>query len=176
MSEPLSGLQGLSNFKNLNNAGNLNNIGFGNFNKLDNFLTKDEALQGPESITQMSNGINKIDFSKVDNNNDPELKADLKGLVQKNQGFDDSSGFGNSEMTTGDVANKFSDVLGNYLNNVNQQNKTAEKAVETFASGGNIDLHSVMIASEKANLSMELALQLKNKIVQAYQEISRTQV
>jgi flagellar hook-basal body complex protein FliE len=105
-----------------------------------------------------------------------ELKADLQGLVEKNQPLDNDNFFNDSGATAGDVANKFSDVLGNYINGVNEKNKAAEKAVETFASGGNIDLHSVMIASEKASLSMQLAVQMKSKILQAYQEISRIQI
>ena len=166
MLEALSGLQGFNN---------LNSIGTGNINKLDNFMIQNDDIQGPEDIKPNNEGINKIDFSKI-SNDDLELKADLKGLVEKNQSFDDNSQFDKSEITTGEVAHKFSNVLGNYINSINEKNRDAEKAVETFASGGNIDMHTVMIASEKANLSMQLAVQMKNKILQAYQEISRMQV
>jgi len=162
----LGPLSGFENINNLNSMGNSAN-NFGNINKLNNFMEQGD-------ISGINNGSNKIDFSKIDDE-DMELKADLQGLVEKNQMFD-NSGLEQSEITTGEVANKFSDVLGNYLNNVNEKSKNAEKAVATFASGGNIDLHSVMIASEKASLSLQLAAQMKNKILQAYQEISRIQV
>jgi len=161
MLEQLSGFQGINN---LNNMDKLNNLtgNYGNINNLDDFLAQSDALKNPENLT-------KID-------NDPELKADLQGLIEKNQDFDNDTAFGDSGITPGEIANKFSDVLGNYINNVNAKNRDAEKAVETFVSGGNIDMHSVMIAAEKANLSMQLAVQMKNKIVQAYQEVSRIQI
>ena len=165
MSTPLYSVEGVKS---------LNKAEYENIYKLDNYLIQDDGSQDSENMNQISDGLNRIDFSKI-NDNDIELKADLQGLIEQNQTFnsDNQSGM---EITTGDVANKFSDVLGNYLNNVNEKNRDAEKAVETFASGGNIDLHSVMIASEKAGLSMQLALQMKNKIIQAYQEVSRIQV
>lgn len=172
MMGPLSGLQGMQGMQgmqglqnNLNN--NLTGMKYENIKNLDNFM-EDGGIQSPKSITQLNDLAN--------NTEDMELKADLQGLIEKNQDFDSDTIFGDSGITPGEVANKFSDVLGNYINNVNGKNKEAEKAVETFVSGGNIDMHSVMIAAEKANLSMQLAVQMKNKIIQAYQEISRIQI
>ena len=75
-----------------------------------------------------------------------------------------------------ELVDKFSDLMGKYMNVVDKKHKAAEKAIETFASGGNIDIHSVMIASQKASLSMQLTMQLRNKIVQAYQEIKHIRV
>lgn len=164
----------LESLSGLNNITKLNNADFKNIYKFDNFLGENGASQGLENFTKIDDGFRKIDFSSI-SENDPELKADLQGFVEKNQAFDNSLQDSN-EITPGEVANNFSNVLGNFINDVNSKNKEAEKAVETFVSGGNIDLHSVMIASEKAGLSMQLAMQMKNKIVQAYQEISRTQI
>ncbi len=153
--EMISGITGIQNLNNITapttSLKNVNSTGgYENMYKMDNFL----------------------------NGNDPQLTADLQGIIEKNQFYnaDKADVSSISEVTPADVADKFSDVLGNYLKNVNGQDHEAEKAVETLASGGNIDLHSVMIASEKAHLSMELAIQLRNKFVQAYQEISRISV
>ena len=171
----MQGMQGMQNLQGLNNlTGNqgndkinglnsINEMGYDNINKLDDFM----ETEGIQDFSPVEGGVEKA--------GDPELQADLQGLIEKNQDFDRTFGVG-SEVTPGDIANKFSNVLGNYINNVNTQNRDAEKAIETFAAGGDIDLHSVMIASEKANLSMQLALQMKNKIIQAYQEISRIQI
>jgi flagellar hook-basal body complex protein FliE len=52
----------------------------------------------------------------------------------------------------------------------------ADATAVTMAAGGPVDLHDVMIASEKAALGFQLALQLRNKVVEAYQEIMRMQV
>ena len=144
-------------------------------------------MQGGSQIQDMMSVIQGGDINKLDrflneSGGDTQLKADLQGFVEKNQLYktqksnsdDDSDSL--SGVSPGEVADKFSDVLGSFLNNVNQQNKGAEKAVQTFVTGGNIDLHSVMIAAEKAELSMQLAVQLRNKFVQAYQEVSRISV
>ena len=47
----------------------------------------------------------------------------------------------------------------------------AYEAAETFAAGGDISVHDVMIASQKANLTMQMALQMRNRLVTAYNEL-----
>jgi flagellar hook-basal body complex protein FliE len=49
----------------------------------------------------------------------------------------------------------------------------ADKQVEGLLNGEGNDVHSAMIAVEKANLSFQLMMQVRNKIVDAYQEIAR---
>jgi flagellar hook-basal body complex protein FliE len=49
----------------------------------------------------------------------------------------------------------------------------AEKQVEGMVSGKGVDIHSAMIAVEKADLSFQLMMQVRNKIVDAYQQISQ---
>ena len=51
----------------------------------------------------------------------------------------------------------------------------AEHTVSELLEGNGMDVHSAMIAVEKAELSFQLMMQVRNKIVQAYQEISRMQ-
>jgi len=141
-------------------------------NNLSGFSSASNNLTNPA-------GNNTLQMDDYLVGNDMQLKADLQGLIQKNEMYAanaQQSVLGVQEITSSDVAHNFSNVLGDFLNNVNQKNKDAEKAVQTFATGGNIDLHSVMIAAEKSELSMQLAVQLRNKFVQAYQEISRIQV
>lgn len=55
------------------------------------------------------------------------------------------------------------------------QNDAARLGNEA-AIGGDVDLHDVMIATEKASTAVQLAVQIRNKIVDAYQEIDRMQV
>lgn len=98
----------------------------------------------------------------------------LKGIhnSQGLQGLDAVS----DDLGAGKAAKSFESTLGNYINEVNNTQKQSERAMDTYVSGGKIDLHTVMIASEKANLSMQLTMQMRNKILQAYQEISRMPV
>jgi flagellar hook-basal body complex protein FliE len=62
------------------------------------------------------------------------------------------------------------------LNETAQNLKKADQAILEANTGGPTDLHDVMIAMEKADISMRLAVQVRNKAVDAYQEIMRMQV
>ncbi len=70
----------------------------------------------------------------------------------------------------------FSDVLGQALKQAEIDNQQAEELTKLASVGEVKDLHQVMIAMEKANISLQLAVQVKNKVVEAYQEIMRMQV
>lgn len=70
----------------------------------------------------------------------------------------------------------FADVLNSKLDEVNAAQVNSDKVTESFIKGEGPDVHEVMIASTEAQMSMELAVQLRNKFVEAYQELSRTQV
>lgn len=69
-----------------------------------------------------------------------------------------------------------SNSISNGLNSVNNTVKAAEKAQEAFAMGENVSVHDVMIAAEKANLSMQMAMQLRNKLMNAYNEINSIRI
>ena len=58
----------------------------------------------------------------------------------------------------------------NGLNQVSSLGKEAEEAFETFATGGDINVHDVMIASQKSGLAMQMAIQLRNQMINAYTE------
>ncbi|MFP4087305.1 MAG: flagellar hook-basal body complex protein FliE [Desulfobacteraceae bacterium] len=70
----------------------------------------------------------------------------------------------------------FSEALSGAINETDQLRKTAESAVTDLASGNNADIHKTMIAMEKASISLKLMMQVRNKVISAYQEIMRTQV
>lgn len=70
----------------------------------------------------------------------------------------------------------FSEMLGKALDTVNNMEMDASHAAERMAAGLEPDIHSVMIASEKASLAFQLTAQVRNKILDAYQEVMRMQV
>ena len=72
--------------------------------------------------------------------------------------------------------NHFGESFSDGIKNINQKQVEAEQAVETLASGGDISVHEVMIAAEKANLSMQMGLQLRNKILTAYNELYNVRI
>jgi flagellar hook-basal body complex protein FliE len=70
----------------------------------------------------------------------------------------------------------FSDMLGESIGKVELKQAEAEQAIEKLAAGDSNNLHQTMIALEKAEISLELMLQVRNKIVAAYEEIKRMQI
>jgi len=78
-------------------------------------------------------------------------------------------------QNSGDVVN-FSDVLNNALSQVNDSQIQAETASNDFAAGKTDDINAVMVTATKADLSLQLALQVRNKLLDAYNEIMRMQI
>jgi flagellar hook-basal body complex protein FliE len=70
----------------------------------------------------------------------------------------------------------FKEIFNKAFNEVNGFNTDADKAITDFATGKNTDIHNTMIAMEKADISFQLMMQVRNKLVAAYQEIYRMQV
>src|SRR4051794_13043023 len=69
----------------------------------------------------------------------------------------------------------FGDVLKDAVRQVDDLQANASMRVQELLAGQGGDVHSAMIAVEKADLSFQLMMQVRNKVVQAYQEISRMQ-
>jgi len=69
----------------------------------------------------------------------------------------------------------FADILKGYYQKVNKDINNADRKIETFAAGQPMDIHEVVIATEKADLSLNLLLQIRNKLLDGYQEIMRMQ-
>lgn len=70
----------------------------------------------------------------------------------------------------------FLDTLKQKLDEVNEKQIEAEATTEAFIKGDDIDIHEVMLAGEEAKLSLQMAVQVRNKLVEAYQELNRMQL
>ena len=70
----------------------------------------------------------------------------------------------------------FGQVLKQSINEVNQLQNQANQAIEGLAAGQNTDIHSTMIAMEKADVAFRLLMQIRNKVIGAYETIMRMQV
>ncbi len=70
----------------------------------------------------------------------------------------------------------FADALKSAVEDVNRSQVEADKAVEKLQTGESKNLHEVMISMEKADISLRLAVQMRNKVLEAYQEIMRMQI
>ena len=99
----------------------------------------------------MINGINQIDM--------------LIGKAQT-QPLRQAGGDGSS----------FGDMLTEAMDKINELGKDSASKQVAFAAGENIELHEVVIAMEKYSVAMDLMLAVRNKVLEAYQEISRMPV
>lgn len=144
-------------FKNNLENSNLNNANdsLSNFqNILDNQMMNVQAQnQNPMSLNA---GVS-IDVNAVNSN--PQV-SDIGSIGQVS-----------SNSPVSNTANSFGKALENGLTSLNDKQLAAQNAVETLAAGGNISVHDVMIASQKSTLNMQMAMQLRNKMLTAYNEL-----
>ena len=71
---------------------------------------------------------------------------------------------------------KFGEVLKDAIETVNELQRNSDNEIQKLMTGESQDLHATLIAVQKADLSFQMMMQVRNKIVAAYQEIMRIQV
>lgn len=94
-------------------------------------------------------------------------------------GVDLLSSIGNNNTINNEekkVSNNFGDFLTEALNKVNDKQLKSDEITQSAIIGDVDNVHDVLIAAEEAKLSLELTVQIRNKIVDAYQEINRMQI
>ena len=79
-------------------------------------------------------------------------------------------------QTPFEAQQNFAQSLKEAIAGVNEQQNASDQATSKLINGGDIELHDVMIASQKASVSLELTMQVRNKAVEAYQEMMRMSV
>jgi flagellar hook-basal body complex protein FliE len=77
---------------------------------------------------------------------------------------------------TGQAIGGFGQALTNAISGISQAQNAADTKSVQMAAGEPIDLHEVMLARETASLQFQLAVQVRNKLVESYQEVMRMQV
>lgn len=125
-----------------------------------------------------------LNFENVLNQKTNEIKGktpQLKSGVEVNMLFDDfmtqdSSSASSKNTSAASLLKSFGNSIGGGLNSLNQTTQAADRAQEAFAMGEDVSVHDVMISAEKSALSMQLAMQLRNKIMSAYTEINNVRV
>jgi flagellar hook-basal body complex protein FliE len=70
----------------------------------------------------------------------------------------------------------FGDLFNSAINQVESARSQADQSVDQFLSGEGDDLHSTILSVQRADLEFQLAMQVKNKVVSAYQEVMRMQL
>ncbi|MDT3764082.1 flagellar hook-basal body complex protein FliE [Priestia filamentosa] len=70
----------------------------------------------------------------------------------------------------------FSNFLKDAVNKVNEAQNESDAMTTKLVNGEDVDLHNVMISSQKASVALQAAIQFRNKGIEAYQEIMRMQI
>ena len=81
-----------------------------------------------------------------------------------------------TQNISGEENSSFKNIISNEIEKLNNQQIKADQLTQGFISGQVEDLHTVLIATEEARLSLELAVQVRNKCVEAYKEINNMQL
>ena len=79
-------------------------------------------------------------------------------------------------LETNQGSASFGNVLEDAISTANELQKQSDREIQKLITGETQDLHTTMIAVQKADLSFQMMMQVRNKIIQAYQEVLRTQV
>ncbi len=146
---------------------NFNMNGFDNsineFNKSfsNSINSTNEALKSNLSFDEVFNSINENKNQKQQN---PKIELKL--------GENSNKQLSPTAKLASDIGKSFSGGITE-LNTVERQ---SEKDIETFASGGDISIHQVMISAQKSQLAMQMAIQLRNQMLNAYNEFKNMSV
>jgi len=80
------------------------------------------------------------------------------------------------QQVTGDEPVTFAELLTRSVGRVDELAKESESLAVDLAVGKPVELHQVMIASAKAQIAMELFIEIRNKLIEAYQQVSQMPV
>lgn len=84
------------------------------------------------------------------------------GRIQKSQG-----------IKTDKSGPSFKDTLNNFLSDVNEMQHKADQSIQKMVSGEITDVHQVMSSVEEAGVAFNMMMEIRNKVMDAYQEIMR---
>jgi len=88
------------------------------------------------------------------------------------------NGLGSGDPGSGGLAfqSVFADAVNSTVKNVEQFQTNASASIGRFVSGEGEELHQVALATQQADLAFNLFMQVRNKVISAYQEVMRLQV
>lgn len=70
----------------------------------------------------------------------------------------------------------FSDVIKSAIDKVNDMQVDSNNKVKSLIKGGDVSMHDVMISAQEAQMSMQLMIEVRNKVYEAYQDLNRVQL
>ena len=105
------------------------------------------------------------------------LLLQMRALAERAKGIGESAPAAGPAATGGAGGVDFTRVLRSALDGVNQTQQAAAAQSQRFEAGDpSVDLSQVMVSMQKANVSFQAATQVRNKLVQAYQDVMNMQI
>ncbi|WP_039960382.1 flagellar hook-basal body complex protein FliE [Brevibacillus sp. BC25] len=81
-----------------------------------------------------------------------------------------------NKPTPAEVSQEFSSFLSDSMNKVNQAQVESSNLADKFAAGEITDLHQLTVAGQKASVMLQMTMQVRNKMIESYQEIMRMSI
>jgi flagellar hook-basal body complex protein FliE len=82
----------------------------------------------------------------------------------------------NDNKLTEQSNSNFTDIFKQAIDSVNQSQVNSDNMVQGFIKGEDVAMHDVMLSVQESQMSMQLLLEVRNKFVEAYQEINKVQL
>ena len=112
--------------------------------------------------------------SKVDRPIAPSIQSELvEARISRDM---EKEGLKPTQSVSGDKSVTFGQMLDQSLDQVNQHQKEADRAIKELVAGRNKNVHETMLTLERADASLKMMMQVRNKVLEAYKEIMRMQV
>jgi flagellar hook-basal body complex protein FliE len=97
-------------------------------------------------------------------------------MIDKIRGVGGVPSFNGNVKSSKEKSKSFEQVLKEAFDEVNEQQKKAEKMANDYAAGKISNIHEVIVEAEKASIALRLTVEVRNRIVEAYREIMRMQL
>ncbi len=142
------------------NMGDFNNS-INEFNKVFNDSLKDTNRVFSENDKSFQEVFNSMSSQKP-----------IEAGVQYQIGMDSIAAQKIENLSpTAKMASDIGKGLKNSVQQLSQVQRDAENKAELFAAGGDVSIHDVMISAQKSNLAMQMAIQLRNQMIDAYNQL-----
>lgn len=104
------------------------------------------------------------------------LSESLRLLQGTKEIYPKATGVEGANAASGPKGQSFSDFLMEHINDVNTKGIEADKAIDNALLGKEANPHATMIALQKADISFRLMMTVKDRLIEAYQQIARTPI
>ena len=82
----------------------------------------------------------------------------------------------NITKTNNEKSNNFSEILKESLDSLNEKQVNSDNITNDFIAGKDVEVHEMILATEEAKMSLQLAIQIRNKVVDAIKELNGMQL